>query len=1732
MSESFSARFLRALALGGFALFMAISGLAVVVALRPAETSAQSGDIYACYNRSTFDLRYTSDPDNCTRTERELLLTYFDHPYWFCTVPSTGVIRFSGTQQPSPNRCGAGAASFQVPRASETTLCVKNSNGAISAGPCGSGYTPLVIPAQNRAPDSLNLSGSTVSENASNGTAIGAFSGTDPDGDSLTFSLTNDAGGRFAVSGNQLVVADGSRLNYENATSHDITVKASDPSNASISRTFTITVTDVNDAPSVSDDSFSVSEDAGTGTFVGTVEAFDQDAGQSLDFSFQSGNTGGAFSIDNNTGEIFVANDLNYETRSGYTLVVLVEDNGSPQLSSTATITVSILDANEAPSAQDDSFSIAESAADGASVGTVQVNDPDNGQSFDFSFQSGNTGAAFSIDSGTGEITVANPLDYETRGSYTLIVLVEDSGSPTLSDTATITVTVTDVNEAPTEIALTSTSIGENVSAPAVVGTLSATDPDAGETFSYALVSGTGDDDNSRFSITGDQLRAEATFDYETETTLSIRVQVTDGGGNTFAQSFTITVTDLNDAPTAIALMPTSVNEVLEGAPVGTTFTGTLSTTDPDLGDAFTYALVTGTGDTDNALFAISGNQLTSTEPFDYESKSSYSVRVKSTDSGGLFVEQALTITVTDVNDPPTITGGLAEVTIDTGAENGDQVGPELSPDDPDTGQTHTWAIEVNDAPTTLLAIADGIITVADADQLAVGDLTVTVAVTDSGTPPATAQISFTLHVEPMELTADEYDAVGNTKLAVGVTVTGEAVLSVTGNLLDNDNLTGTWTASLKTPNPGGNGRIVTIEDDGTFTYVPAVGFTGDDRFEYSATDGSRSGVGEVTVHVDKKVWYVKNNAASGGTGRSNAPFQTIAAANIASGEGDTIYIFYGNGSAYTDLAVLKSGQRLLGEGVDLMVDEDTLYTGSGNRSRISPSATSAVQILANSGSPTDKLGVEVRGLTLSTASAALSVQANDGYDVSYSLSDNTISSSAAYGVYTTSQGSSSATADIHGNTISGAGYGIQLSGFGSTLTVTNFADNTVTAGGITASGVIFDADPGGDADTVAGGATSVTGSTLAFAASYSSGAIAFDDLDLVATAGRGLYLNNSAGLTFSVAPDVATIAATGGPALDLSDVTVDLRLVSLTSTGGTFGVSVVNTNGTVSAGAGSSIVTTAANSAFNVNGGSANVTYRGTISADLGYAVRVQNKTGGSVAFTGAITDGGDGDGNGISLVSNSASAPITFSGGITLSTGTNTAFAASGTNTVNVCAKTLCGSGSPVANTLTTTTGIALQFSTGAGIGAEGLTFRSITSTGGGAGYAISLTNTGSAGGLTVTGDGTSTAGGNGSGGTITRANSGAATGIGITGVQSTVLQNMTVNGDVSFVDSDQATIKSTTVIRNTIGISYQSGSTATTPSLTLDAVLVSGGSPVSPISLEKTGGQFTLSITGSTFDGAIIRLQSTSDAATSVTASSSTFKNVVFGFQIAHGGGALSLQADDNEFTNTSSAGIYVNQNGGTTAAVISDNTFASTGGSGVYLNLLGAATSRSVTISGNKIDGGTTGIFLGTGGTGVSIDNDFAIENNDIGESTPPSSAGMQINMSASTAGYTVDTTLSVKGNTIAVASGGYGVYAETSATTTSTSTSRSVIIGNQVTGGTIDVFVNGSASGCYDLNADNSLANANSTTSGYRVTASSGVLTIDGMTPGSHTATEVQTFLSARNTGTPINVIGTITGGTC
>lgn len=204
-------------------------------------------------------------------------------------------------------------------------------------------------------------------------------------------------------------------------------------------------------------------------------------------------------------------------------------------------------------------------------------------------------------------------------------------------------------NNPPTNISLSAQSFNENVSANTLIASLSATDPDVGNTFVYSLVTGSEPNDNANFSVQGSNLRIQNPFDFETQSTANIRLRVTDNFGCSFDKNFQLQVNNVNEAPFAVSMNDSVINENL---PAGT-LVGILSASDPDANQTFSYSFATGLGDSNNTAFSLVGNELRTTQSFNFEAKSSYGIRIRVRDAGNLFYERALVILVRDVNDIP-----------------------------------------------------------------------------------------------------------------------------------------------------------------------------------------------------------------------------------------------------------------------------------------------------------------------------------------------------------------------------------------------------------------------------------------------------------------------------------------------------------------------------------------------------------------------------------------------------------------------------------------------------------------------------------------------------------------------------------------------------------------------------------------------------------------------------------------------------------------------------------------------------------------------------------------------------------------------------------------------------------------------------------------------------------------------------------------------------------------------
>lgn len=301
-----------------------------------------------------------------------------------------------------------------------------------------------------------------------------------------------------------------------------------------------------------------------------------------------------------------------------------------------------------------DVTTIAENAASGTTVGTLSATDPDVGDTHTFSLACtvpGADDASFGINGAS--LQTAAVFDYESRTQYAICVQATDAYGATYDENFTID--VTDENEPPTVVlSNTTTSYSEDgyVLNPNDWGDITVTD-DALGAESLAL-SGA---DASMFEITGTDLvlKANVTLDHETNPQLDVTVEVDDtavGATPDDSDSLSVTILDADELPTDLSISDSNVDE---NAAIGEVV-GTLNGTDPDDGDSVTFSLTCATAGADDASFAINGDELQTAEMFDYETRSTYAVCVRVTDScGDDWYDEALTVNVTNLVDNGTL---------------------------------------------------------------------------------------------------------------------------------------------------------------------------------------------------------------------------------------------------------------------------------------------------------------------------------------------------------------------------------------------------------------------------------------------------------------------------------------------------------------------------------------------------------------------------------------------------------------------------------------------------------------------------------------------------------------------------------------------------------------------------------------------------------------------------------------------------------------------------------------------------------------------------------------------------------------------------------------------------------------------------------------------------------------------------------------------------------------------
>ena len=273
---------------------------------------------------------------------------------------------------------------------------------------------------------------------------------------SLAYSITDgNEDNIFKIETNVPRISTTKTLDREIQSQYNLVVVAEDTKNkCHRSRTVVqINVTDDNDnTPKFSQESYtaSIQENAQSGTVVKTVVATDSDSGANgqITYSITSGDTS-LFRIESN-GDVVLKGSVDYETKSSYSITMKAQDGGKPARFDEATMTITVLNVNENPSiscVDSCNMKISEAANSGTEVGKVKSSDPDTKTVCTLQYSvSSNAKDSFTVDT-NGILKTKTSLDREVTPQFVFSVTVKDCGSPPLSNSVRVTVTIEDVND-------------------------------------------------------------------------------------------------------------------------------------------------------------------------------------------------------------------------------------------------------------------------------------------------------------------------------------------------------------------------------------------------------------------------------------------------------------------------------------------------------------------------------------------------------------------------------------------------------------------------------------------------------------------------------------------------------------------------------------------------------------------------------------------------------------------------------------------------------------------------------------------------------------------------------------------------------------------------------------------------------------------------------------------------------------------------------------------------------------------------------------------------------------------------------------------------------------------------------------------------------------------------------------------------------------------------------------
>ena len=586
---------------------------------------------------------------------------------------------------------------------------------------------------------------------------IATLSITNPGENEINFEITGEDSDKVVFNPDTNSIELISGLDHETNETLDITLVVTDDQGNIQLNDISIDVEDVNEAPSmlsmthnnllsanasindVQANASNISETSELGSVVADITVADPD-GDTVQYTL-TGAGSDNFAI-SNSGEITLTSELNFESQSQFTIQVVSSDGINEIVQD---VVIYVVNDNEAPSVTLDNFTVAENAASGTTLATATGLDPE-GSNVSY-FLSGQGSENFQIDA-DGNITLDGTLDYEANQSYELTVFASDG---LFTVPKTVTVTVTDANEAPSvSAAVAFNSFQENTAVGTTIATTTGTDPES-DTISYSL-SGTGSD---KFSVDAEgKITLASSLDYETATSYNINLNASDGS-NVTTKTLTINVGNVAELSYSGTLAASSQNESIA------TGSAILSSSTSGAEGAVTYSIT----DPDNK-FAINSStgEVTLASALDFETKTSHSFTVTASD-GSNSESQTFTLQINDVDLSlsASLASGSQLETVSTGATI-------LSSSTSNAEGTVTYSLTDADNKFAINS-STGQVTLANAlDYETKTSHTFTVTATDGIT---TTSETFTLNIGDVDLgglvTSQSYPAFENTSSGTGL---------------------------------------------------------------------------------------------------------------------------------------------------------------------------------------------------------------------------------------------------------------------------------------------------------------------------------------------------------------------------------------------------------------------------------------------------------------------------------------------------------------------------------------------------------------------------------------------------------------------------------------------------------------------------------------------------------------------------------------------------------------------------------------------------------------------------------------------------------------------------------------------------------------------------------------------------------------------------------------------------